>query len=152
MTAGQTRGKKPQTISATYNINALWGKKRKWQKFFSCELRLFPPKDHPVLLRQSNPEGPYPTVRKLLYWQSACFSTLQILCGEQLLVDFATGWWSLLLIWPHNATHSQNCLGESPWHIQFNQGAGHYICGLWSYNLLIPTPCICQCFLCADGW
>lgn len=39
--------KSPQTTSETSNINALWGKNES-DKLFLCELRFFPPKDHPV--------------------------------------------------------------------------------------------------------
>lgn len=126
------------------NTNALWGKNESDRSYFyvssdSSHLRM-------ILCNWGK------VMRELLYWQFACLSTLQILCGEHLPVDFATVWWFLLLLWPHNATYSQNSLGESSWHIQFNQGAGHYICGLWSHNLSVPTLCICQSSVCADGW
>lgn len=73
----------PQTTSATTSINVLQGKNGS-DRFFCVGSDSSHIRSVSAVLRQSNPEGPYPTVRGLLYWQSAQFSILRILYGKQL--------------------------------------------------------------------
>lgn len=110
----------PQTSSATTSINVLHGKNGSHRLFYngsdSSHLRSVLRCWGKVIQRGHTP-----------LWGGYCTGNLhgsplsKSYTGNSYEWIFLLGWWSLFLLWPPNATDSQNNLGESSWYIHFTR-------------------------------